>query len=323
MAGIFVLGAFGGFLTFTVVVAFKQGWFTAQGHYKAIFPNGEGLRPGTLVQMAGLRAGAIDAVRLNSEDKIEVILGISKEFSHRIKKDSVVRTIRPFIIGDKILEVTVGSPDSPVVDENTELGTEESMDLMDLMGGGKLGPYLKTLDGLLHNLQIVVEAFTDPKRSQALIKMFDLALPTMEGLIELSDQATTDSNLKTAMGNISALTKEMKVLLPEIRSFAKNLPMLGDNTTKTMVELAKLTEAMNKYLPILAEIAPQMPEVSKTGIETLKEAVVVLKAMQKSFLLRGSVADVKEEEAEKKAKLELQKTGNQSEEELRTPATEK
>lgn len=298
-AGLFVLVAVGALFFFTAVVAIKQGWFMPKQHYTTKFVHGEGLHPGTLVQISGLRAGRVESVTLNDSNLIEVGMSVSHEFSKRVRKDSVARMIRPFIIGDKVVEITVGTPEMELIKEGAEISGEDTMDLMDLVGGGRLGPYLTTLHGLLKNLEIVFQAFTEPKRSEALIKMFDEALPTIQGLNELSQQITRNKNLDKSMENFSLLSRDMRQMTPAMLEFSKKLPELSETTAKTMSELSLLTVELNKLVPVLAQLAPQLPEASQKGIETLKEAVIVLRAMQKSFLLRGAVEDVKEEDAKK------------------------
>ena len=319
-AGLFVIIAFLTFTIFTLIAAVKQGWFASRLHFKTTFAQGDGLHTGTMVQMAGLRAGSVDSVFLNDNNQIEVTLSVSHEFINRVKKDSQARVIRPFVISEKVVEITVGSKESTQIAENEFIASEETLDIMDLLGGGRLGPYLKTMDSLLRNLQVVAEAFADPRRPDALIGMFDEFLPTMRDFREMSRQMTGHKNLQTSIENLSKLTTELNTMLPAMKIFSEKLPELGDNSAKTMEQMAKLTEEFNKFLPIMTEIAPKLPEASQKGVEALTEAVIVLKAMQRSFLLRGSVKEVQEEQA--KLREEESKNQNQNPDEKREPANQ-
>jgi len=78
---------------------------------------------------------------------------------------------------------------------------------------------------------------------------------------------------------------------------------------------------MNKILPAISAVAPQLPEASQKSVEALKQAVIVLRAMQKSFLLRGAVKDVQEEDA--KLELEKHKTDEEKPNNNRQPAETK
>ncbi|MBK9294149.1 MAG: MCE family protein [Oligoflexia bacterium] len=294
-AGVFVLLSFLGFIFFTAFVAYKQGWFESKYTFKTTFLRGEGLHSGTSVQMSGLRAGTVTNVTLSDDNKIVVTMSISGEFAKKIKPDSVAKVVRPFIIGDKVVEITLGEADGPRLANNIPIPSVETMDIMDLLGGGQIAPYLETLDGLLVNLKVIAEAFSDPRRSEAVIGMFDQILPTLLDIRELAQQATRKKALSKTL-------EQTSLMLPHFTEFSKRLPELGDNGARTLEQMNKLTEELNKILPLLAEMAP---EASQKSVEALREAVVVLKAMQRSFLLRGAVEDIKKEE-----------------EKLRLPATE-
>jgi phospholipid/cholesterol/gamma-HCH transport system substrate-binding protein len=188
---------------------------------------------------------------------------------------------------------------------------------MDLLGGGHLGSYFKQLNSLLENMSLLIEAFSDPRRSKALIGMFDELLPTLKDLREFSQQMTHNKNLKISMENISQLTRDINRIMPEMAEFSKKLPELGVSSAKTMEQLSKVTEELNKILPTVARVAPNLPEATQRSVEALKEAVIVLKAMQKSFLLRGAVKDVQEEQA--KIDEETKTLGNKN----REPSSEK
>ncbi len=288
-AGLFVAISFVGFAVFTIFIAMKQGWFASRSTFKTKLVQGDGLHAGTAVQMLGLRAGSVEKVNITEDNQIEVTLSVRSDFAKKIKKDSIARVIRPFIIGDKSLEITAGSS-GDITKSGEWIASEETIDLMDLLGGGHLGPYLKTLDSLLKNLQFVAQAFSDPKRSEEFIGIFDQALPTMRNLNEMAEQMTRRKNLAKTL-------QETAELLPQVKEFSKNLPRLGADSMAVMSELKKTTEELNKILPVIAQVAPQIPEVSAQSVQAIREAVVVLKAMQRSFLLKSSVKEVKEEEA--------------------------
>jgi len=323
-AGLFVLVAVAIFVFSTVVIATKQGWFSKHHNYSTTFTQGEGLHSGTLVQIAGLRAGSVNEVALDEDNKIRVKLTVDANFAKKVREDSVARVIRPFVIGDKVVEITVGSKDSKLISDGSVIPGTDSMDVMDLLGGGKLGPYLDTVDSLLKNLQVVAQAFADPKRSQAMIGMFDEALPTMKDIREVSQEMTHNKAMRKSLDNMGKLMAQMNEMAPDLREFSKRLPELGNDGAKTVAEMARMTDELNKILPVLSQVAPQLPQVSQESLAALKEAVIVLRAMQRSFLLRGAVKDVKEEDAKEDAKkqedMEKQQQSQQPQPQTAPPA---
>jgi phospholipid/cholesterol/gamma-HCH transport system substrate-binding protein len=305
VAGFFVISAMAGALATTIFVAVKKGWFSSKVSFSTTFERAQGIYPGTHVEVAGLMAGSVDSVELQEDNRILIKFSLQEKFHSRVRSDSVVVTKRPFIIGDKALEVVVGKADEKPLAAGSLIPSQETVDLMDLMDGRKIGPYIETLGQVIENLKVVAEAFLDPKRSKNLISIFDKIDPFMEhatiaakNFTNMSGQLTRDKNLQTTIQNLATVTGEMNNMIKEMPNMSKDMAGLVKNTSTIVAEL-------NKVIPALAEMAPEFPRATRRAIEAIDEAVIVLKAMQKSFLLSGSAKEVKEEE-EKRRKLREQ-----------------
>ncbi len=301
IAGVFVLGAMGLFVGSLVGVAVKQGWFESKVSYQAQFKAAEGLHAGATVQIAGLRAGSVDEVELMEDNKILVRFSVLEKFSDRIKVDSEASLVRPFIIGERMLEVSVGSKDSEKLTPGTMMRAHDSMDFMTMLSGRNLGDSLETMGEMVSNLKMLAQAFLDKDRTQSMIRIFDKIDPLLKNLntmsldvIKLSRQATKDDNMGRVMAELATTTKELNALIPMINQKA---PKMGQEIEQLVANLAVLTEQFKVFIPALAEIGPDLPHASRRAVQALDEAVVLLKAMQKSFFLRSNVEDVREQEA--------------------------
>jgi phospholipid/cholesterol/gamma-HCH transport system substrate-binding protein len=277
VAGLFVVAAALGAVFLTGVTAVKKGWFATKIPFVTHVASAEGLREGTPVTISGLRAGEVTDVELLSADKIVVHFAILEKFHKQITKDSQIMVVRPFVLGDKVLEVGVGSEDQPELAAGSEVPTMVTMDMMDLVSGRKLGPFLGTLEGLMVNMSTLAKAFADPKRTEAFVKMFDHMDPLIQNLGRMSTEVTK-------------LTGELNQFVPQLRAES---PEIGREISKLVGQLNVFTDTL---APALKEIGPELPRVSKRTVEALDEMVVTLKAIQKSFLLSGKVEDVREEE---------------------------
>ncbi len=327
VAGLFVITAIMGCFAAGVVVAVKKGWFERKVEFKTKFESAAGLTPGTQVQMAGLRVGSVDSVELISDNQVIVTFTIPFKHLNKIREDSVVHTIRPFLIGDKVLEITVGTETAKPVLPGAFVASEGSVDLMDIIGGRKLGTYLEGMGSLMTSLRTVLNAFSDTKRAEALVQVFDQLHPLLvnvnmmaKEMTSLSQQATRKKNLQKIVDNLVTVTNVLDTAMPQLTEVVESNPHLAKDMAGMVQDLSKLTAEMTKVLPVFTELAPELPRVSRRAIEAMDEAVVILKAMQKSFLLKGSVQDVREEEAAlAKKKEEEKKKEDQSE---RMPASE-
>lgn len=301
VAGVFVLVAIGGVILTGVSAAIKQGWFEPKVHYVASFENADGIHQGTLVQMSGLRAGSVDSVELESDNKIRVGFYVLGKFQNRVRENSTVQLIRPFIIGERVLEVSVGSDQFPVIPAQTSVKSLETMDLMTLVSGKTMNSYLTKLGKILENMQVIVEAFADKSRAESMIRVIDRLDPLMKNLnimsgevIKLTKQANHDDNVQKLLGNLTVTTTEINRILPELN---RQNPALAKDLAQMTQNLAVVTKAIG---PAVKNVESELPGASVRLIEALNETVVVLKAMQKNFFMRSSVQEVKEEESNKR-----------------------
>lgn len=298
IAGLFVVGAILGVALTALTVAIKQGWFDAKVRYTTSFESADGLHQGTLVQMSGLRVGAVEEIDLQADNKIRVTFYVLGKFQDRIREDSIVQLIRPFIIGERVIDITVGTEARPAVAANGNLQSVETMDFMTLMSGKKLNAYLGKLGGILENMQILVEAFADKSRAESMVRIFDRLDPLMKNMnnmsnevIKLSRQATHDDGVQKLVANLAVTTGEINRILPELN---KENPQMAKDLAVMTQNLAVLTRALG---PAVNEVGPELPQASRRMVEALNETVVVLKAMQKSFFMKSNVNEVREEEA--------------------------
>ena len=208
VAGFFILVAIVGTVLTAVSAAVKQGWFETKVYFATSFENADGLHPGSLVQISGLRAGSVEEVELQSNKKIKVTFYVLNKFRESVRQDSKVQLIRPFIIGDRVVDVEVGSESSQALPDYAVLKSEETMDLMTLVSGKKMGTYLNKMNLVAENLHELLTAFSDPTRTRSLIRIFDKIDPMVTNMtvmssevIKLSRQVTRDENVQKVLAN--------------------------------------------------------------------------------------------------------------------------
>ncbi len=300
IAGLFVITAVVGSLAIGVAVAIKKGLFETKIHLSAELKNADGVHEGTQVLIAGLKAGSVSDVKLISNERILVQFEIGQSYGEHLREDSVVRLMRPFIIGEKVLEVTVGSDSEKRLAENALLKSEETVDLMDLASGRSLGKYLSSMTSMTENAKFIIEKMLDPKRSTNILKMFDDMQPLVKNMVGISGEANSmmkqmnqRKQLVHLVDNLAVMTDEVNLMIPEFR---KQSPQMAGDIAKITRSMAVLSDQLQKTLPALIELGPEIPKASRRAFEALDETVITLKALQKSFLMRGNVKEVREEE---------------------------
>ena len=332
-AGLFVIAAIMGSFAIAISVAVQKGWFAHKVQFSTVFESADGVHSGTVVQIAGLHAGSVEEVELKGENKIKVTFTVLQKFAEHIRQDSKAQLVRPFIIGERVLEVTVGKNDIPMLAENSLLPSCETLDLMTVLSNKKLINNMESMAEMVDNLKVLLHALSDQDRAKSIVRIFDKLEPLINslndmglGLAALSQQATKHDNMAIVLENTKLLTNEINAVLPIAK---KNAPELGRNMTIIVNNLAQLTQDFNDVLPMLkakapglesdmtkildnlaqitqdlrtltptlVEMAPTLPKTGRRTIELIDEFVVVLKALQRSFLLQSNAEEVRKEEA--------------------------
>src|SRR5262245_2161134 len=108
--GIFVLVALAAFLGLIYALGARAALFEPRYTIHAEFTEVGGLSEGATVRLAGVQIGRVTGVHLPGHPggQVRVDLTIAKRYAGRIRRDSVARIETQGLLGDKIVEITVG-----------------------------------------------------------------------------------------------------------------------------------------------------------------------------------------------------------------------
>jgi phospholipid/cholesterol/gamma-HCH transport system substrate-binding protein len=164
--GLFVLGG----LLFSALVVFLIGderrLFERSVELTAKFKDVQGLKASAPIRMGGVDIGHVSRVAYDlrsdagagGEGDIIVILSVVKAEAGRIKKDSVVKVAAKGLLGDKMIEITRGSPEAKPAEPGQELKSEEPKDML-----AKVDSISERADGTLGEVQEVAHKLNDEK----------------------------------------------------------------------------------------------------------------------------------------------------------------
>lgn len=304
VAGLFVLTAFAGAVFAIGSVAIKKGWFEKSLPLKVMFTHAEGIHPGTEVKMAGLRVGAVERVVLAKDNSVEVHLSVLADYFANIKKDSRIRVIRPFVIGEKVLEITTGSIELEPLEPGQTLAVIETLDIMDFLSGSELGTSLSAFAKASESMQVLMTALSDKKLIQSLVDVMSELNPLVKdlkkvtrGAVSLTAQLNREERVGRILKNLAFLTDELGKHEEDISTAA---PQVAKQLVQTLGDVSEMTHELKKVLPAVSAIAPDLPRTSLRLVEAVDETVITLKAIQKTFLMRGKVKEVLKEEQQKR-----------------------
>lgn len=132
-AGIFVIVCLLVVILAIIALGQRTRLFGSEYTLVANFVNAGGLIRGAAVRVAGVNAGTVKTIQIVSgRDKrgsVRVVLEINTSFKPWIREGSTASVRTLGILGDKYVEITLGSFDRPQIKPGSDLATEESVDL--------------------------------------------------------------------------------------------------------------------------------------------------------------------------------------------------
>jgi phospholipid/cholesterol/gamma-HCH transport system substrate-binding protein len=136
--GTFILVALAAFLGMIYTLGAKSRLFEAKYTIHAEFTEVGGLSEGATVRLAGVQIGRVSEVNLPGEPggKVRVHLAIARRFADRVRKDSIARIETQGLLGDKIVEITVGSAAAPATQPGETIASRDPADIGQVVSQG-------------------------------------------------------------------------------------------------------------------------------------------------------------------------------------------
>jgi phospholipid/cholesterol/gamma-HCH transport system substrate-binding protein len=149
-----VLGL-GGFGLYQVAV--RRWHVQPTFHLRAQFASISGLESGHRVRLQGMDAGVVERVipPRNPGQPVELVLRLDERLRHLVRSDAVARILAEGMVGGRVVEITPGKPEAPLVAEGGVIASEAPVELSDLMK--KTSASLRQLDDLVQTARTGLE----------------------------------------------------------------------------------------------------------------------------------------------------------------------
>jgi phospholipid/cholesterol/gamma-HCH transport system substrate-binding protein len=180
--GVFVLIGLAAFLGMIYALGARARLFEARFTVHAEFTEVGGLVEGATVRLAGVQIGRVSGVNLPPEPggKVRIDMTIARRFGDRVRKDSVARIETQGLLGDKIIEITVGTAAAPPARPGDMLASRDPFDIGRVMEEG--GQVVRHVGALAESLRETAQALNKSK-------LVDEVSATVQSARKLTDQA--------------------------------------------------------------------------------------------------------------------------------------
>ena len=126
--GLFVAGGFTIFMLAVFIIGKQKNLFNPVFKVTTTFYNVSGLQVGNNVRFSGINVGVVDNINIINDSTVKVDMLIKKDVWKFIKSDCEVSIGSEGLIGDKLLVISQGSFDAPLVKKDQYLESNEPVE---------------------------------------------------------------------------------------------------------------------------------------------------------------------------------------------------
>jgi phospholipid/cholesterol/gamma-HCH transport system substrate-binding protein len=319
IVGLFVLASLALLFLIVVFIGRRQYIFAERYEIVGMWKSVGGLQPGAEVLLAGINVGYVKDIKFGPENKVRVTMSISAAQRERIRGDSVASIQTMGLMGDRYIDITVGSAETPVIQEGGVINTAELFELAEVLEAVR--PTLRNLENAIKNISFLTDQLADPSGEVGTIldnlKVVTTevregrgtigALLTREDLyVKSSEVLDTAQDTMDNLKEVSENAKEASAHLPDMTADAqeavRKVSQFSDDAARAAAGFADMAETGKDVMREADEIAANLKQASEnindaarrvgplleSADKAVNEAQNVLDAAKRSWLLRGS-----------------------------------
>ncbi len=266
--------------------------------YRGAFENVDGLQLDSPVRLGGLNAGKVSKISFApdlGDKRIIVSMEIGKKFEERIRGDSIARVTSRGVLGDKAIDISLGSPDKPVI-EDGEIQTGTSGDLSSIIKAS--AEIIDNAVTITRDLRSGVSVYTSPDIMKDVVGVVKSARSIMEevetgrGVLHtvVYDKATSD-DFKVLIREASASAARFDSALGKVDTLLTDVKT-GDGTLHALIYDQKISGAVGDLGTAASELS-SLITAAKTNKEGAVYQLVYGNAQNMLGDLGAAAADIK------------------------------
>jgi phospholipid/cholesterol/gamma-HCH transport system substrate-binding protein len=251
--GIFVFFTLVTFMAAIFLLGSRTQYFQPQYTLKAIFSNVGYLLEGAGVYLAGVQVGRVGEIQFFEDiaaQKVSVSLKIARDYQERIRQDSVAVITSSGLLGDKYIDITLGSESEPELLDGMFIRTQDPADYGQLIRQGE--EVLKNTIEITSALGTLTSGF---RSSQGPMAVTDLltslaqtakAIETGDGLIHSLIYEKGNERIFADLAAATAALRDTLTGLKEGKGFLQTL--LTEPNPEVVAQLTKLLASARTLL---------------------------------------------------------------------------
>jgi len=279
LAGTFVLLAVGLLVWLLISSQKTQNLFEEEITLYATMSSIQAVNKDTNVIISGLDIGSVTDVNIDDENRIVITMSILKKYQKLIRTDSTAELLnfKFALIGKSVIEISVGSPQLPIIEDGSMLTIKESFNLVQLIS--KFEPVLGTLQDSITKMNEILQAI-DPQMVGSNVSNLDSISSDLKAITRqvrqgqgaagsaIFNEGMQDDVLSTAE-NIRILTEKTKDILEQTRALLISLQQQVDEIPELTEKVKPLLDEADKTIKASQKIWPLSSNIPEDNKQTL------------------------------------------------------
>ncbi len=287
IVGLFMVGVALLLLATVFLVGRGKDWFKTYVTYYTVFNESYNLNVNAAVKLSKADIGKVRDISL-TEDKVRVELAILKEYSHRIREDSIATVESPTLIGSEYVSIKAGSPKTPQRKPGSEIPSEPKKSLDDYMAEFQIQETAKKFVRAVQNLSDLTEQLTN--RGGPLNQTLRSAQGFM-GNLEVVSKDIRDG--KGSVGHILRSDELAKNIQAEIKRLDNILAGIERQAPGVMDDVKASVQSLKKILAAIEADTPEVMGSTRKGINEARQEIknldTVIQSVQKAPIIRSNI----------------------------------
>lgn len=215
------------FFLFIFLVGSEGNYFSNTYHLNILMNDTQGLTEGGSVSLGGLKIGHIDKIEfasVNDQNLVKLRLAILEKYASQITVNSYAKISTLGLLGDKLINVSLGNPSERPLSEGDFLPVRESVNFESITQ--KIEPAIENINKIFDNLKTITDTISQGKGSVGELVFNSSAADRLNS--SLANLESFSSSLNKHDGTIGKLIYSAE-LYDNLSLLTMNLKMMTDS----------------------------------------------------------------------------------------------
>ena len=279
IAGSFVLIAVGLLVWLLITSQKTQHIFEEQITLYGTMTDIQAVDADTSVIISGLNVGSVTDVNIDDRNQVVITMSILKKYQKLIRTDSVAELLnfKFALLGKSVVEISIGTPSLPVIEDGSTLVIKESLNLMKLLS--RFEPTLVTIENSISKIDAILEAI-DPQQVNSNIENLAVITEDLKAIAHQVEQGkglagslVFDDKLQgevlDSTENVLQITEQTMQLLSQTQALLKKVEAQVDELPELTDKVKPLLYEADRTIRATQQIWPLSSTLPETDTQTL------------------------------------------------------